>query len=133
MGDMTSSDTSSSAASPAACPPPPACAASTSTRRSPCSSAAATSRSRTADFPYYLGGVIEERHSLLLQTPESLGSRFGLDVRVRTEAVSIDREAKTVRVRDVPTGEETDEVYDALVLSPGPRRCARPSRAASAC
>ena len=70
-------------------------------------------------LPYYLGGVIEQRDSLLLQTPASLGRRFNLDVRVRTEAVSIDREAKTVLVRDVTTGEETDEAYDALVLSPG--------------
>lgn len=70
-------------------------------------------------LPYYLGGVIEERSSLLLQTPASLGSRFGLDVRVRTEAVSIDREARTVLARDLATGEETALRYDALVLSPG--------------
>jgi NADPH-dependent 2,4-dienoyl-CoA reductase/sulfur reductase-like enzyme/rhodanese-related sulfurtransferase len=70
-------------------------------------------------LPYYLGGVIGQRDSLLLQTPASLGSRFNLDVRVRTEAVSIDRDAKTVRVRDLATGEETEEAYDALVLSPG--------------
>ncbi|MEV1128708.1 FAD-dependent oxidoreductase [Agromyces sp. NPDC049794] len=70
-------------------------------------------------LPYYLGGIIEERESLLLQTPESLHSRFNLDVRVRTEAVSIDRDAKTVRVRDLTTGEEAVEAYDALVLSPG--------------
>ena len=70
-------------------------------------------------LPYYLGGVIEERESLLLQTPASLGSRFNLDVRVRTEAVAIDRQAKTVLVRDLVTGEETAEPYDALVLSPG--------------
>ena len=70
-------------------------------------------------LPYYLGGVIEERESLLLQTPASLGSRFNLDVRVRTEAVAIDRDAQTVLVRDLVTGEETTERYDALVLSPG--------------
>lgn len=70
-------------------------------------------------LPYYLGGVIEERSSLLLQTPASLGSRFGLDVRVRTEAVSIDRDARTVLARDLATGEETTLRYDALVLSPG--------------
>lgn len=70
-------------------------------------------------LPYYLGGVIEERSSLLLQTPESLGSRFGLDVRVRTEAVSIDRAARTVTARDLATGEESVLEYDALVLSPG--------------
>lgn len=70
-------------------------------------------------LPYYLGGVIEERSSLLLQTPESLNSRFGLDVRVRTEAVAIDREARTVTARDLATGEESVLAYDALVLSPG--------------
>ncbi|MCD2440952.1 FAD-dependent oxidoreductase [Agromyces sp. SYSU K20354] len=70
-------------------------------------------------LPYYLGGVIEERSDLLLQTPASLGSRFGLDVRVRTEAVAIDRQAKTVLTRDLATDEETTLHYDALVLSPG--------------
>lgn len=70
-------------------------------------------------LPYYLGGVIEQRSSLLLQTPESLGSRFGLDVRVRTEAVAIDRDARTVTARDLATGEESVLEYDALVLSPG--------------
>lgn len=70
-------------------------------------------------LPYYLGGVIEERSSLLLQTRESLGSRFGLDVRVRTEAVAIDRDARTVTARDLATGEESVLEYDALVLSPG--------------
>jgi NADPH-dependent 2,4-dienoyl-CoA reductase/sulfur reductase-like enzyme/rhodanese-related sulfurtransferase len=75
-------------------------------------------------LPYYLGGVIEDRADLLLQTPASLRARFELDVRVRHEAVAIDREARTVRVRDLDTGAESDERYDALVLSPGatPRR-----------
>ena len=70
-------------------------------------------------LPYYLGGVIDERSSLLLQTPASLRSRFGLDVRVRHEVVGIDRAARTVRVRDLETGIESLEPYDALVLSPG--------------
>ena len=70
-------------------------------------------------LPYYLGGVIENRGDLLLQTPASLGARFNLDVRVHNEVTAIDREAKTVSVRDVITGVETIERYDALVLSPG--------------
>jgi Uncharacterized NAD(FAD)-dependent dehydrogenases len=75
-------------------------------------------------LPYYIGGVIEERQDVLLQSPGSLRSRFELDVRVRHEAVAIDRAARTVRVRDLATGQETDERYDALILSPGasPRR-----------
>ncbi|QCX73990.1 Coenzyme A disulfide reductase [Streptomyces sp. YIM 121038] len=72
-------------------------------------------------LPYYLGGVIEERDALLLQTPEALRARFGLDVRVRSEAVSIDLAARTVRVRDLVGGGEYEEAYDRLVLSPGAR------------
>jgi NADPH-dependent 2,4-dienoyl-CoA reductase/sulfur reductase-like enzyme/rhodanese-related sulfurtransferase len=72
-------------------------------------------------LPYHVGGVIEKRSALLLQTPESLGARFGLDVRVGTEALSIDRERKVVRVRTLATGAEEDLPYDALVLSPGAR------------
>ena len=72
-------------------------------------------------LPYHVGGVIEKRSALLLQTPESLGARFGLDVRVGTEALSIDRECKVVRVRTLATGAEEDLPYDALVLSPGAR------------
>lgn len=70
-------------------------------------------------LPYYLGGVIEQRSSLLLQTPASLGARFGIDVRVGHEVLAIDPAAKSVRVRDLATGDEVDEAYDFLVLSPG--------------
>lgn len=68
-------------------------------------------------LPYYVGGVIEERDHLLLQTPESFNARFGVDVRVNSEVKCIDRKAKTVTVKN---GDETyTESYDTLVLSPG--------------
>ncbi len=70
-------------------------------------------------LPYHVGGVIDDRDALILQTPESLAARFALDVRVRTEALSVDRDARTVAVRDLRTGEETSLPYDALILSPG--------------
>lgn len=72
-------------------------------------------------LPYYIGGVIAERDELLLQTPQALAERFGLDVRVSTEAIAIDRDAKTVRARDLDSGAETNLPYDALVLAPGAR------------
>ncbi|MGY0489635.1 FAD-dependent oxidoreductase [Streptomyces sp. WG-D5] len=72
-------------------------------------------------LPYFLGGVIEERDALLVQTPEALHARFRLDVRVRTEAVSVDAAGRTVRVRDLTSGAEYVESYDRLVLSPGAR------------
>lgn len=70
-------------------------------------------------LPYHVGGVIADRRDLLLQTPQSLRARFGLDVRVRSEVVAIDRRAQTVRVRDLDSGAEYDEPWDRLVLSPG--------------
>ena len=70
-------------------------------------------------LPYYVGGVIADEDRLTLQTPESFKARFDVNVRVRNEAVSIDRAAKTVRVRRLDDGSEYDEPYDVLILSPG--------------
>ena len=72
-------------------------------------------------LPYHVGGVIEERSALLLQTPESLAARFRLDVRVGTEAVAVDPAAKTVTARTLATGDEHLLSYDKLILSPGAR------------
>jgi len=70
-------------------------------------------------LPYYAGGVIEDRDELLLQTPESLGARFRLDVRVRSEVAAIDPDARTVTVHDLESGDTYVESYDELVLSTG--------------
>ena len=70
-------------------------------------------------LPYYVGGVITDRRSLLLQTPASLKARFGLDVRVTSEVVAIDRAAKTVNIADLAAGSQYTESYDALILAPG--------------
>ncbi len=72
-------------------------------------------------LPYYIGGTIEDRAKLTLQTPESFRRRFRVDVRVNQEVTSIDRAAKEVVVHDLATGEEYRESYDYLVLSPGAR------------
>ena len=55
-------------------------------------------------LPYYVGGVIPQRSSLLLQTPESLAERFRLEVRVLTEVIDIDTAARTVTLRDLAQG-----------------------------
>ena len=70
-------------------------------------------------LPYFVGGIIRKRSDLLLQTPESLGSRFAIDVRIDTEVVQIDRVEQTVSVRNLLTGEESIESYDRLVLAAG--------------
>lgn len=70
-------------------------------------------------LPYYIGGVIQERGNLTLQTPESFKSRFHIDVRTLHEAVSIDPEKKSVAVKDLRRGTVYEESYDNLILSPG--------------
>ncbi|MEA4870918.1 MAG: FAD-dependent oxidoreductase [Christensenella sp.] len=70
-------------------------------------------------LPYHVGDVIKARQALLLQTPEAMKKKFDVDVRVQNEVVSIDREAKTVLVKRVETGETYTERYDTLVISTG--------------
>ena len=70
-------------------------------------------------LPYFLSRTVEESDYLVMMTPESFKASYDIDVRVRSEVVSIDRAAKTVRVKELDTGREYDEAYDELVLSPG--------------
>lgn len=69
-------------------------------------------------LPYYIGGTIAEREKLFVQTPESFGRRFNIDVRVENEVVAVDTKTKTVTVRR-QDGTEYIETFDRLLLSPG--------------
>jgi NADPH-dependent 2,4-dienoyl-CoA reductase/sulfur reductase-like enzyme/rhodanese-related sulfurtransferase len=70
-------------------------------------------------LPYYVGGEIAPRDKLLVTTPKLLRERFRLDVRTRSSVEAIDRAAKKVRIRELDTGREYEEAYDALLLAPG--------------
>ena len=70
-------------------------------------------------LPYYVGGVIEDESSLLLQTPASLHARFRLDVRVNTEVLAINPGKKTLAIRNLDSHETHEIDFDKLVLSPG--------------
>lgn len=70
-------------------------------------------------LPYYIGGKIMDRGELTLQTPESFFERFRINVRTGHEAVSIDKDAKTVTVKETESGKQYAESYDKLILSPG--------------
>ncbi|MCI8510717.1 MAG: FAD-dependent oxidoreductase [Lachnospiraceae bacterium] len=75
-------------------------------------------------LPYYIGGVIKDPKELTLQTPESFFSRFRVHMKVRHEVTAIDPARKIVSVKNLQTGEEFEESYDKLLLSPG----AKPTR-----
>ena len=70
-------------------------------------------------LPYYIGGVIDSKAKLTLQTPESFWRRFRIDMRVRHEVLAINADRKTVSVCELDTGREFEESYDKLLLSPG--------------
>lgn len=70
-------------------------------------------------LPYHISGLIPEREQLILQTPESIGNRFGVEVRVNHEVTAIDKDARTIEVLNRNTGATSVEHYDSLVLSPG--------------
>ncbi|WP_458461812.1 FAD-dependent oxidoreductase, partial [Paenibacillus sp.] len=69
-------------------------------------------------LPYYIGGSIEDRERLLVQTPKGMADRFHIDVRTRSEVVAIDPQKRSVRINSQERG-EYDESYDELILSPG--------------
>lgn len=69
-------------------------------------------------LPYYIGGVIKDRDNLFVQTPQSFGQRFNVDVRVENEVIGINAETKTVKIRRAD-GVEYSENFDKLLLSPG--------------
>ncbi len=70
-------------------------------------------------LPYYAGNVITDRSRLFVMTPERFKESLNVEARIQSEVVSINREAKSVHVRDLKNNTEYDERYDALILSPG--------------
>ena len=70
-------------------------------------------------LPYYISDVISKKEDLLVQTQKAFKDRFNIDVRIKQEVISINKENKTVDVKNLSTGETYTETYDKLVLSPG--------------
>ena len=70
-------------------------------------------------MPYYIGGAIKERERLIVTKAQLFQDRFGIDVRLKSEVMSINREKKTVTVHDHEGNRTYEESYDKLLLSPG--------------
>ena len=68
-------------------------------------------------LPYYVGGEIEERENLIVQSSKALQKRFNLDVRENSEVTAIDSKEKKITV--LSNGKSYFESYDKLILSPG--------------
>ncbi len=70
-------------------------------------------------LPYFVGGAIQSRDELIVNTPQSFSALTGVQVQVNTEVTSVDFGAKTVHTRDLLTGSEEDVPYDKLVIATG--------------
>lgn len=72
-------------------------------------------------LPYYVGDVIHDKSSLIVNTPQSFSELTGVQVVTLTEAVAVNRADKSVKVKNVMTGEEQNYSYDKLVIASGAR------------
>jgi NADPH-dependent 2,4-dienoyl-CoA reductase/sulfur reductase-like enzyme/peroxiredoxin family protein/rhodanese-related sulfurtransferase/TusA-related sulfurtransferase len=70
-------------------------------------------------LPYHIGGIIQDRARLLVQSPQVMRQRFAIDVRTQSEVIRINRQQKTVVVHDRAKDRQYEQPYDALILSPG--------------
>ncbi|MFJ7951039.1 FAD-dependent oxidoreductase [Lysinibacillus sp. NPDC096418] len=70
-------------------------------------------------LPFHLSGIVENSNKLVLMTPQAFQTKYNIEARVNQEIVRINRDKKTVTVKNVTSGESYEESYDVLVLSPG--------------
>ncbi len=70
-------------------------------------------------LPYYVGGLIDTREELIVNTPAKFAGLTGVEVLTGREAVKLDSTAKTVTARNHATGEEEHYTYDACILATG--------------
>lgn len=70
-------------------------------------------------LPYYIGDVIKQRDDLIIQTPQGMKKKFNIDVRINNEVMAINRDEKSVTVKNLKTNEEYSENYDILVIATG--------------
>lgn len=70
-------------------------------------------------LPYYVGGSIETREELIVNTPWKYAGLTRVEVHTGQEATALDAGAKTVTLRDTATGTEQTQSYDKLILAVG--------------
>ncbi|MDF1511004.1 FAD-dependent oxidoreductase [Robertmurraya sp. DFI.2.37] len=70
-------------------------------------------------LPYHLSGIVEDSEKLVLMSPEIFKSRYNIEARVQQEVIQINRDKKTITVKDLISDKTYEEGYDKLVLSPG--------------
>ena len=70
-------------------------------------------------LPFALSKTVDDSDKLVLMTPEEFATKYKITMRVNHEVVAIDPKKKCVKVKNLVSGQEFEESYDKLALSPG--------------
>lgn len=70
-------------------------------------------------LPYYVGGLIESREELIVNTPAKYAALTGVNVLTSREAVQLNAADKKVVARNLENGQQEEYSYDACVLAVG--------------
>lgn len=70
-------------------------------------------------LPYFLGGHISSSEKLVLMSPQKFLKQYNIIAKTRSEVVAINRQAKTITVKDLNTNTTYEEAYDKLIIAPG--------------
>lgn len=70
-------------------------------------------------LPYYVGGSIENREELIVNTPQKYRGLTGVEVCTLREATHVDPAAKVVTAQNLENGQEETYSYDKLILATG--------------
>lgn len=70
-------------------------------------------------LPFHLSRIVENSDKLILMTPQGFQTKYNIEARVQQEVVRINREKKTITIKDLKTNRDYEESYDTLILSPG--------------
>lgn len=72
-------------------------------------------------MPYYLAGEVEKAEALYPRDPRFFREKYNVDIRISHEVLSIDPSAKSLKVKNLETGEEFTDSYDILIYAAGAR------------
>lgn len=70
-------------------------------------------------LPYYLSGTVAKVESLVMMSPEKFKKQYNIEARTNSEVISINRQEKTITVKNILDNTIYEESYDKLILSPG--------------
>jgi len=77
-------------------------------------------------LPYYISGIVEDRDKLITITKEKFLEKRNIPVHIYQEALSVNFDAKIVKVKDIKTNEIIERDYDYLVIATGGKPKMRP-------